>query len=136
MAAVPCVRLLGRGGLVIRQQWRSIFLSRHTKEEYDIESEETFKEKVLESTKPVIVDFHAVWCSPCKQLGPILSNVVNKRENKVDLAKVDIDKHPELAIQYGVAAVPTVMLFQDGKMLKSFLGVLPEADIEQFVPIQ
>lgn len=102
--------------------------------EYDIESEEHFKNKVLNSSKPVVVDFHAIWCAPCKSLAPILSKVVASRGDKVDLAKVNIDSHQELAIQYGVAAVPTVILMRDGKMTGSFLGLLSEQEIQEFVP--
>uniref|UniRef100_A0A1X7UXY4 Thioredoxin n=1 Tax=Amphimedon queenslandica TaxID=400682 RepID=A0A1X7UXY4_AMPQE len=104
------------------------------RDEYDIKDDADFKKRVLENKKPVVVDFHAVWCGPCRDLAPKLSKIVNSRDNKVDLAKVNIDHHQELAVNYGVAAVPTVMLMKDGKMITSFLGLISDKEIEDFVP--
>ena len=81
----------------------------------DIKNEEDFKTKVLESKKPVIVDFHAIWCGPCSELTPILTDIVEERDGNVDLAKVNIDNNQELAIQYGVASIPTVLLMEEWK---------------------
>ena len=74
---------------------------------FDIKNEKVFKNKVLESKKPVIVDFHAIWCGPCLELTPIVTDIVEERDGNVDLAKVNIDNNQELAIQYGVASIPT-----------------------------
>lgn len=119
---------------LVKLQWRSLSLSSTLGDIFDIDGEEDFKKKVLEAKKPVVVDFHAIWCQPCKTLGPILTKVIETRNNKVDLAKVDIDKHQELAIRYGVAAVPTVIVIRDGEMTGSFLGLVSEQEIEEFVP--
>ena len=75
---------------------------------FDIKNEEDFKTKVLESKKPVIVDFHVIWCGPCLELTPIVTDIVEERDGNVDLAKVNIDNNQELAIRYGVASIPTV----------------------------
>ena len=91
---------------------------------FDIKNEEDFKTKVLESKKPVIVDFHAIWCGPCLELTPILTDIVEERDGNVDLAKVNIDNNQELAIRYGVASIPTVLLMRNGKMSKSFVGLI------------
>lgn len=119
---------------LVKLQWRSLSLSNTLGDIFDIESEEDFKKKVLEAKKPVVVDFHAIWCEPCRTLGPLLTKVVETRNNKVDLAKVNIDSHQELAIRYGVAAVPTVIVMRDGEMTASFLGLKGESEIEEFVP--
>lgn len=119
---------------LVKLQWRSLSLSSTLSDIFDIESEEDFKKKVLEAKKPVVVDFHAIWCEPCRQLGPTLTKVVETRNNKVDLAKVNIDTHQELAIKYGVAAVPTVLVMRDGEMTASFLGLISEKEIDEFVP--
>jgi thioredoxin 1 len=119
---------------IIRHHRRALSLTNFHRAEYDINGEDDFKKKVLEAKKPIVVDFYAVWCGPCKQLGPMLSKIIEKRNDKVDLAKVNIDTHQELAIRYGVTAVPTVILMRDGEMAGSFLGLIPENEIEEFVP--
>ena len=115
-------------------QLRSISVSQYFNEVFDIKNEEDFKTKVIESKKPVIVDFHAIWCGPCLELTPILTDIVEKRDGNVDLAKVNIDDNQELAIRYGVASIPTVLLIRNGKMSKSFVGLISRDEIEQFVP--
>ena len=92
----------------------------------------------MESKKPVIVDFHAIWCGPCLELTPILTpiltDIVEERDGNVDLAKVSIDNNQELAIRNGIASIPTVLLMRNGKMSKSFVGLISRDEIEQFVP--
>ena len=99
-----------------------------------VSGEKEFKEKVLESKKHVVVDFHADWCNPCVKLAPVLLKVVESRQGKVDLAKIDIDKNQELALRYGVASIPTVLLMADGELKDSFVGLQSEDDLERFVP--
>ena len=115
---------------------RSIHLSCFRKDLFDVTGEKEFKEKVLDSKKPVVVDFHAGWCGPCLQLAPSLSKVIESRKGRVDLAKVNIDQNQELAIRYGVASIPTVILMQDGEMKSSFVGLVSEKEIEAFVPYE
>ena len=78
----------------------------------------------------MIVDFHAIWCGPCLELTPILTDIVEERDGNVDLAKVNIDNNQELAIRYGVASIPTVLLIRNGKMSKSFVGLISRDEIE------
>ncbi|XP_051824685.1 thioredoxin, mitochondrial-like [Antechinus flavipes] len=92
-----------------------------------------FQEKVLNSTIPVVVDFHAQWCAPCKILGPRLEKVVAKQEGKVMMAKVDIDENTDLAIAFDVSAVPTVLAIKNGDVVDKFVGLKNEEQLEAFL---
>ena len=91
-----------------------------------INSEE-FKEYMKEPV--VLVDFSATWCGPCKMLAPVLESVAEKMKDKVTIVKVDIDEEMELTSQYGVMAVPTMILFKEGKQVDAFSGFMPEAQL-------
>ena len=95
----------------------------------------TFPIDVLEESRkqPVIVDFWATWCGPCKQLGPALERQVQAAKGAVKLVKIDIDKHPRVAGQLGVQSIPTVYAFVDGRPMDGFMGALPESQIKAFV---
>ncbi|VDD77026.1 unnamed protein product [Mesocestoides corti] len=99
----------------------------------NIQDPEDFKEKVTNNDLPVLVDFHASWCGPCKMLGPRLEDVMAKHMDKVLLAKVDVDAMEELAMQYEVSAVPTVIGMKCGKEVSRFTGLKEEAEIERFI---
>ena len=96
---------------------------------------ETFAADVLEASKevPVIVDFWAPWCGPCKQLGPIIERVVNEAQGKVKLAKVNIDENQEIARQLRIQSIPTVYAFKNGQPVDGFMGAIPESQIRAFV---
>lgn len=79
--------------------------------------------------KAVLVDFFATWCGPCKMLSPVLESAAKTLEGKVKIVKVDVDQSPELAQQFGVMAVPTMILFKDGKQVTAFSGYMPEAQL-------
>jgi len=98
-------------------------------------TEETFNDDVAlrSRTTPVIVDLWADWCGPCKQLAPVLERSVAAREGKVELAKLDVDANPNLTRAYGVQGIPAVKAFKDGELVDEFVGVLPQAAIEQFL---
>ncbi|CAH1272923.1 TXN2 [Branchiostoma lanceolatum] len=100
---------------------------------FNVQDEEDFKDRVLKNTKPVVVDFHATWCGPCKVLAPRLDKVISKKNGDVELAKVDIDNLQEVAMQYDVRAVPTVVGVKDGKVVDTFMGVVDEDVLEVFV---
>ncbi len=84
-------------------------------------------------TTPVLVDFWAPWCGPCKTLGPILEKVVDDYAGKLRLAKVDTDAEMQLAAVFGIRSLPTVVLVKDGQMVDGFMGALPESGVRQFV---
>ncbi|XP_018612453.1 thioredoxin, mitochondrial [Scleropages formosus] len=100
---------------------------------FNVQDTEDFTERVVNSDLPVIVDFHAQWCGPCKILGPRLEKAVAKQQGRVAMAKVDIDEHTDLAIEYGVSAVPTVVAMRGGKVLDQFVGIKDEDQLDSFV---
>src|SRR6476661_10391097 len=96
---------------------------------------QTFLKDVIEESKrqPVLVDFWAEWCGPCKQLGPILEKVVRAAKGKVKLVKMDIDKHPQVSQQLGVQSIPAVFAFVNGQPVDGFMGALPESQVAAFM---
>ena len=96
---------------------------------------QTFVKDVIEESKrqPVLVDFWAEWCGPCKQLGPVLEKVVKAAKGKVKLVKMDIDKHPAIPGQLGIQSIPAVFAFVNGQPVDGFLGALPESQVVAFI---
>ena len=92
-----------------------------------------FDELVLKSEKPVVVDFWAEWCGPCKQIAPSLDEISEELEGKVSLAKVNIDESPETPSKYGVRGIPTLMLFKDGEVASTKVGALPKSKLKEWV---
>ena len=113
--------------------FRQFSTTRLLRETFTIQDEDDFKAKVLESPVPVVVDFSATWCGPCKILGPRLDATVANTNSKVNLAIVDIDENSDLALEHNVQAVPTVMAFKDGKIVDKFVGLLDEDRLDSFV---
>jgi putative thioredoxin len=98
-------------------------------------SDQEFQAKVIERSKqvPVVVDFWAEWCGPCRTLGPALEKAVQARNGEIELAKVDTDRNPRIAQDYEIASIPAVKAFKDGKVVAEFIGAVPPARIEAFL---
>ena len=92
-----------------------------------------FEAEVLKSDKPVLVDFWAPWCGPCRMLAPILAEVAAEKGDKIKVGKVNVDENPELAAQFGISGIPAMLLFKDGKVVGSSVGFKPKAELEAFV---
>ena len=94
-------------------------------------TEETFQATVLENTLPVIVDFWAAWCPPCRILGPIIEEISNDYDSKIVVCEVDVDKNQSLAQKYNIRSIPTVLLFKNGEIKDQLIGAMPK---DQIVP--
>ncbi len=94
-------------------------------------TEETFQDEVIAASQPVVVDFTAVWCGPCKMLEPVVKELAAEWEGKVRVVKLDVDHAPSLAMQYQVMGVPTLMLFMDGEPKERLTGYQPKRRIQK-----
>ena len=92
-----------------------------------------FEEEVLHSDKPVLVDFWATWCGPCRMLAPVIAQIAEERAGEIKVGKVDVDEQPELAYRYGIASIPTLMVFKNGEKVKTSIGVIPKSMIEDLL---
>lgn len=93
-------------------------------------NEAGFQAEVLDSDVPVLVDFWAVWCGPCRMLTPTIESLASEYEGKVKVAKVNVDENQQLAAKYGIMSIPTVMIFSKGKVAEQFIGVQPKGVYE------
>ena len=91
---------------------------------------DSFKGAVESSTTPVLVDFWAPWCGPCKAIAPVLEEIASELDGKLKIAKVNIDDHDSIASEYGVRAIPTMILFKGGKVAETLVGMMPKAAIK------
>lgn len=92
-------------------------------------TKENFEAEVLNSDIPVLVDFWATWCGPCMMLSPVIAELAEELDGKVKVGKVNVDEQNELAMQYRVASIPTLLLFKNGQLAKTSVGFMPKNDI-------
>jgi len=92
-----------------------------------------FEKEVINSKIPVLIDFWAPWCGPCKQAAPIVEQFAKEYNNKLKICKLNVDDASEIATQYSVMSIPTIMLFRDGKVIEKHVGVMNKPDLEKFI---
>ena len=96
-------------------------------------TQDNFEAEVLQSKLPVLVDFWASWCGPCRMLSPVVDELAEQYDGKVKVGKINVDEQPRLAMNYSVQSIPTLMVFRDGKAVNKSIGVVPKASIEQML---
>ena len=92
-----------------------------------------FENEVLNADKPVVVDFWAEWCGPCKQLSPVVDELADEMKDSIKVVKINIDEAPEAPTKYGVRGVPTLMIFKDGQVVDTRVGGMPKSQLQEWI---
>lgn len=90
---------------------------------------QNYKEEVLKSDKPVLIDFYADWCGPCRMMSPIIDEIAEEMANKIKVGKINVDENQDLAMEYGVMSIPTIVIIKNGKVEKTFVGARDKKEI-------
>ncbi len=90
---------------------------------------ENYEEEVMKSDKPVLIDFYADWCGPCKMMSPIIDQIAEEKSDSIKVGKVNVDENQDLAMQYGIMSIPTIIIMKNGKVDKTFVGVRDKKEL-------
>ncbi len=96
-------------------------------------NQDTFEELVLKNPLPVLVDFWAEWCGPCRMVGPVVEQIAAERQGHLAVFKLDVDSNTDLAVEYGIQSIPAILLFKNGKAVDKHVGAVPKASLEKFL---
>ena len=96
-------------------------------------TDEEFEDSILENSGVCLVDFWAEWCGPCKQISPILEEIASEENNDITIAKINIDENPRVATDYGIRSIPTMLLFSNGELKDTKVGVLPKQELNDWI---
>ena len=98
-------------------------------------TDEEFEDSILKNSGVCLVDFWAEWCGPCKQISPILEEIASEESNDITIAKINIDENPRIATDYGIRSIPTMLLFSNGELKDTKVGVLPKQELNDWIKI-
>jgi len=96
-------------------------------------TDSNFKKEVLESETPVVVDFWATWCGPCRMVAPVIEEIAQEYAGKVKVGKVDVDENSRIASEFGIMSIPTIMIFKNGKVMKQMVGALSKGQLKAMI---
>ena len=98
-----------------------------------VENKDDFQNEVINNEVPVLVDFWAEWCGPCKQLAPLVEEASNEFKDKIKVCKIDVDVNRDIAAEYGIRSIPTLMIFENGMLVGTEIGALTKLQLEEFI---
>lgn len=99
-------------------------------------TDDSFNEDVLDSDKPVLVDFWAEWCGPCRMVGPVVEEMAGEYEGKAKIGKVNVDENPEISTKYGIRSIPSLLIFKDGEVVDQIVGAVPKSQLKKQLEAQ
>lgn len=99
-------------------------------------TDSNFDNEVLTSDTPVLVDFWAEWCGPCRMIGPVVEELASDYAGKVKVGKVDVDSNPEVSVKYGIRSIPALLIFKDGEVVDQIIGAVPKTQLEKHLDAQ
>ncbi|MEX0685992.1 MAG: thioredoxin [Balneolales bacterium] len=99
-------------------------------------SDESFENEVLKSDKPVLIDFWAEWCGPCRMIGPIVEELAGEYEETIKVGKVDVDSNPQISTKYNIRSIPALLIFKNGEVVDQIVGAVPKAELKKHLEAQ